>query len=54
MSATVGFSALTNDSRNCSWVVVNPDPVCLERASYPEVKGLALQDCFVTATSIAT
>lgn len=54
MSARVGFSALTKDSRNCSWVVVNPDPVYLERASYPEVKSLALQDCFVTATSITT
>lgn len=48
MSARVGFSALTNDSRNRSWVVVNPDRIYLERASYPEVKGLALQDCFAT------
>lgn len=54
MNARMCFSTLTNDSRNQSWVVVNPDPVYLERASYPEVKGLVLQDCFATATSVAT
>ena len=42
MNARVGFSILTNNSRNHSWVVVNPDQIYLERASYPEVKGLAL------------